>query len=169
MGGFCKEDREYLASKGLCCSCGKNPATPGYASCQDCRDKVNARQAIAKEERSKKNLCIRCGKRPPTEGFKTCNVCRAKYSKVTPRIEEKRAEVRQVAVKPLRLCHDCKKVRTANYRCAKCQEKFMRDNGCVDHGGYMPDDFGVHTGAEPAHFSAKMRMIANKRERPRNG
>lgn len=164
MGRFTKEDRIYLASKGLCCECGKRPSVPGISSCQQCRDRAKELRELRKAKKAAEQQAAgepaaqpaRRGRKPAQNTAK----------KETPSHYQARQDLLDITVKPQRLCHDCKKVRTADYRCPACQAKHkQRHGGNVETAGsYSPDDYGWNVSAASAHFTVKMQTRAIFRE-----
>ena len=89
-------------AEGLCTCCGKAPAVPERAVCEDCGKKrreaeriryaagkpyggrdpdarrrgARARSGKREQARRKAGLCTRCGRRPPVEGGTACAPCR---------------------------------------------------------------------------------------------
>lgn len=66
-----KKQIEEWKSIGLCSHCGKNRASDGYLTCQECRDRDRANREYKREH----NLCVKCGRNHAAPNRKYCDSC----------------------------------------------------------------------------------------------
>lgn len=92
--------------------------------CYECRREANIERKKEKTE-NKKKKCPVCGRffEPMTQEQEYC--CQWCEMRAKKYVKEK--DVQQEH--PQRLCHNCKKVRTPNYRCPACLKEWQRKHG----------------------------------------
>lgn len=93
--------------------------------CYECRREAKIERAIKEKTESKKKKCPVCGRffeLMTQEQEFCCQWCEMRAKKYA-----KEKDVQQEH--PQRLCHDCKKVRTPNYRCPACLKEWQRKHG----------------------------------------
>jgi len=137
-----------------CLYCGelfKGVPSRKYCSCE-C--------AAAAKSKNIKKICLACGeeftinKETSWQNPKFCSPeCQVLYNKTKNKdqlktlfqSEAKRGkkdmpnEISYPAPIPKRLCHDCKKVHTANYRCDACLRKWHKKNNVMVTDNYDPE------------------------------
>ena len=83
-----KERYDWYKDRGICTSCGRVWAEPGFVRCKACEAKIAAchdkereQRILTKREQRRQRieagLCTECGKRPASEGMRMCPRCRA--------------------------------------------------------------------------------------------
>ena len=107
-----KHWRDRNKQNGICVSCGRNYAEPGYVRCKPCY--IKARRGEKKrdpdgtihrdyvrelrQKRKDAGLCVDCGKRKPQEGYVRCAICikkdreRREVYKIRNRIKKQNSE-----------------------------------------------------------------------------
>lgn len=96
---YTMERRDKYRQLGICTVCYKRKAREGYASCDECAEKIRIRSTIynkkrifyKRETRAAEGKCYFCGNER-AEGYKVCVSCLERCKKNTPTTRQKRSE-----------------------------------------------------------------------------
>lgn len=101
---------------GTCVWCGKVPAVPGTALCEQCKAHGNDKDRKLRAKREKAGVCKTCGVGEPAAGKRSCAACLKKNAK---RMQRRRAKNRKIGK-----CLKCGKPAKENrVQCDSCLKK----------------------------------------------
>jgi len=109
--------RKRATDAGFCCTCLKNPARPGFGTCESCAVKKQADYHQARVDRKAANLCLKCGLNCPVPNRSLCVDCAT--------LKAALARDRATSKMKAGLCRRCgtNKARTGSTHCERCTLK----------------------------------------------
>jgi len=109
-----KKTKLNRIKKGICFSCGKEPAKSNCSKCITCLERCNQNGKRLKNKRKALGLCTRCGKLAYNNTL-LCKKCSKKASEYTKKRKEK--------LRKLGICIACETQKTSHRLCSGCYLK----------------------------------------------